>query len=397
MSRKQPETVVPFPDDNVVAVGSRYKALGRVLDRTALPGLPKPLPLIQSWVDTRSAVVMIGATGSNKTFALIGWACSVASGSPWLGHEVAIEPSPVIYVVGEGASGFHARIAAWEADTETSIPAGRITLVLQPESLTDPEFWADLGRLADDLGARLVILDTFSSLAPDADEMKDAAAVIRRMSVLAVNIDGAVVLAHHTGWGPQDRARGGSQLEANPDSVIVMQKLDPEDPNSIVSILRKKDKDGPSGRRIHVARVQSDDSCVLEVVEAPVDSPKKKGDRAVQEAIRSVLVDTDEFTLTVDQVLKQVGGNAPTARRVLGAMIAEGLVLQEHRPRVERNGTRRRDLLAYNERHKAFRVDASTPTEGRSASDREDGPRSGLPNPDPADGRGSRGSRRRTR
>ena len=37
----------------------------------------------------------------------------------------------------------------------------------------------------------MVVLDAFSSLAPDADETKDAALVIRRLSDLSAEINGA--------------------------------------------------------------------------------------------------------------------------------------------------------------------------------------------------------------
>jgi hypothetical protein len=385
----------PFGERTTLAdLRERYKSLGRVLDRAELPALPRPQPLIEGWADTRSSVVVIGATGTNKTFTLIGWACSTATGEPWLGHAVAIEPCPVIYVVGEGASGFDARIAAWEATTGVVVPEGRLLLLMQPESLRDPAFWEELQALAVDVGSRLIILDTFSSLAPDADETKDAAAVIRRMSMLSVTIDGVVVLAHHTGWGPQDRARGGSQLEANPDSTIVLQKLDPDEPNGVVSILRKKDKDGPSGKRIHVMRLPVENSCVLEMVDAPPETTKKRGDGPVREAIRSVLLSQDEFSLTSEQVIKQVGGSAPTARRVLSALVADGTVLQEHRPRAEGDRTRHRDLLAYNDLHKAFRVGDPTPTNGRSGLVGEARRDTASRNPDPKTGRGSRGQKR---
>src|ERR1035437_4770697 len=229
----------------------QFKSLGRILDRSELSSLPKPRPLIEGWVDTRTTVVMIGATGTNKTFTLIGWACSTATGEPWLGHEVKIEPCPVIYVVGEGASGFDDRIAAWESAQDVTVPRERLILMLQPDSLIEPDFWDELRAFTLEVGARLVILDTFSSLAPDADETKDAAAVVRYMTRLSGEIDGSVILAHHTGWGPQNRARGGSQLESNPDGVGVLQKLEPDDPNSVVSVWRKKDKDGPSGKTVH--------------------------------------------------------------------------------------------------------------------------------------------------
>jgi RecA-family ATPase len=174
-------------------------SLGRMLDRSDLAALPKPEPLIENWVDLRTANLVVGATGTNKTFALLGWACSVATGVPWLGHRVAVDPATVIYVVGEGGSGLHSRISAWEEDNGIDVPRERLVILLLPDSISSAMFWEELCDLALVVGARLVVLDTFSSLAPAADETDDAAVVLRYMAALATDIDGAVVLAHHTG------------------------------------------------------------------------------------------------------------------------------------------------------------------------------------------------------
>jgi hypothetical protein len=283
-----PEREVIVPDDTPapLRIATRPKrlrpkypeewetTLGPILSRADLGKLPKPQPLIEGWLDLRTAVVVVGDTGTNKTFAALGWCCSVATGQPWLDHAVAIDPSPVILVVGEGAFGLHARISAWEQrhNNGKRIPDSKMYILRQPPAgLADQqsEFWEHLTDLTQRAKARLVVLDTFSSLAPGADETDDAAQVIRRMSELAVATDGTVVLTHHTGWGDKTRSRGGSQLESDPDGVILLQKSDANDPQTKVTITRKKDKDGPAGGHICVQRVPVADSCVLELTEQP--------------------------------------------------------------------------------------------------------------------------------
>ena len=91
---------------------------------------------------------------------------------------------------------------------------------VKPDSFTDRKVWAELTVEAIDLGVRFVVLDTFSSLAPDADETKDAPVFTRRLSDLAAAIDGTALAVHHPGWGDSDRTRGGYQLEANVDEVL---------------------------------------------------------------------------------------------------------------------------------------------------------------------------------
>ena len=155
-----------------------YPLLGRALTRADLATLPKPEPLIVDWLDLRTAVVVIGDTGTNKTFVVLGWCCSIATGRPWLDHAVKIGPTPVVLIVGEGAFGLHDRITAWEA--ENGATADTLYVFRQPPgNLTNPEFWDQVTDFARECGARFVALDTFSSLAPSADETDDAAQVVR--------------------------------------------------------------------------------------------------------------------------------------------------------------------------------------------------------------------------
>lgn len=292
---------------------ARRAKLGRVLDLAGLAALPDPEPLIEGVLTYRSAVLMVGATGTNKTFTALGMACSVATGKPWLGRAVALT-GPVVYVVGEGAFGLKHRIAAWQEHNGATVPPGSMRFALRPASLADPEFWAALADLVRELSARLVVLDTFSSLAPDADETTDAARATRYLADLAADNDCTAILVHHTGWGPQDRARGGSQLEANVDEVLVLKKADPEDPNSQVSIKRKKVKDGPAGAEIWVERVEVGPSVVLSETSGPEETKGAGTRRPGHADLQRIVADW-------------VAANPPTtAKKVITAVMAESKV-----------------------------------------------------------------------
>ena len=256
----------------------RKNILGEVFSRADLKKIPKPEPLIEDWLYLRTTVMLAGATGTDKTFTLIGWGCSVATGQPWLGHDVTIRPVrgrkvsgyPVILVIGEGAGGLDGRIAAWEEDNGTVVPPEMLTVLRLPPSIMDEKFWKELTTLALTRGARFIAFDTFSSLAPGADETKDAAWVIRKMEELSVALDGTVVMSHHSGWSDKLRVRGGSQLEFNPDTVVIASKTSEDDDSAPVRLWLKKDKDGPTqGRKIYVSRRSVLGSCVLEIVDAP--------------------------------------------------------------------------------------------------------------------------------
>lgn len=322
--------------------------LGDVYDRTELSRIPKPKPVIEGWLTTGTAT-LVGATGTNKTFTLIGWACSIATGKPWLDCDVKIPPAPVILVIGEGAGGLDDRISAWEAENGVTIPRGMLTILRLPPTIMDAEFWDDLTELAVTRGARLVWLDTFSSLAPEADETKDAAWVIRGLEELQASMGGGVVgISLHSGWEAKLRARGGSQFEANPDSVIVASKTNEDDDNAPVRLWLKKNKDGPNGLRMYVQRRAVDASCVLEETAEPSAATSgRKHKVSSGDEIRAgivALVEGRPWLLTKDEVVKGAPGGTTRAREAFDVLVTEGGLVMEKRKRPEGLGRNKRPV-----------------------------------------------------
>ena len=213
---------------------------------------------------------MPGDTGTNKTFVAVGWACSIATGAPWLGRGVCIEPSTVVLVVGEGEHGLDARITAWELEHAVKVPQERIRVLVRPSidenNASEETFWQQLAAFAKAVDSRFVVFDTLSSLMPAVDETKEAATVLALLHGLIAEINGTAVLLHHVGWNNPGRVRGGTQFEQNADAVIVLKKTNTDDPDGAVELIRKKVKDGPSGAKIYIQRVPSGTSCVLKEV-----------------------------------------------------------------------------------------------------------------------------------
>lgn len=230
----------------------------RLLRRSALASLPPVEPLIANMISLRSAGIIVGPTGVGKTFTTLGLACAVATGTPWLGRTTT--RTPVLYVVGEGAYGLDARISAWEQEYGVPVGDDDLAFRVKPGSLIEVGTWSELFADAREIGARWVVLDTFSSLASDADETKDAAVIMRRLSDLAVALDGTASLVHHPGWSDADRVRGGYQFEANADEVLLLKRGNKRDE---IVMKRKKVKEGPDGEEIPLLRKSAHGSLVI--------------------------------------------------------------------------------------------------------------------------------------
>jgi hypothetical protein len=289
-----------------------------ILRRSQLRDLPPVEPLIEGMISLRSTVMLIGSSGAGKTFLSIAWGCSIGTGTPWLGREV--QRAKVLYTVGEGANGLDDRITAWERAWGVKVGDDDVMFSIRPESLAEMTTWVEMRREAADLGCRVIILDTFSSLAPDADETKDAATTMRRMSDLAAAIDGTVILVHHPGWGDATRARGGSQLESNADEVLILHgtKTDP-----LIALERKKVKEGVSGEKTWLRRKPAHGSVIIEGVGA---QEQIEALAATAEQIARLVFGIDTFTRSQlrDALMERMSVSNSTAYQHITAMKESG-------------------------------------------------------------------------
>lgn len=339
---RDPATAMTLAD----SVPPRYQHLGRVLDLKELAELPPPMPLIEGLIDQRQAVVVVGDTGTNKTFAMVALACAVASGEPWLGHAVCIEPSPVIFVAGEGGSGLSRRFRAWRKHHNRRFPSSRVTLAILPADISQSHgFWVELGDLALRIGARLVVLDTLSSLAPAASETEYPALLLRAMSDLAAAADCTVVVCHHTGWKEKGRARGGSQIHANADCVLVLQKTSTVGANTPVSLEVAKSKEREAGNIVYFQRANVDlgagvQSCVLEVIDSPARLARPDRKAAVQEALLAEVA-AHPWTHSKTSLATAVTGTHSSKLGTIESLIASGQIAAEPRTSENASGTSR--------------------------------------------------------
>lgn len=182
----------------------------------------RPAELIEDFVPSGGVAVLAGAPGTGKSFVALSWAAAVAEGAQWFGH--ATRQTRVVYVLGEGFSGFGDRIAAWEKvnGRPMSEAVHFVDGVQLGIDLKYPEAVDQLIAYVEPVRPGLIIVDTFSVLAGVSNENDNAevAAVMKNMNRIVQTTGATVVLVHHV-TKTSRTVRGASAFVGNADTVVI--------------------------------------------------------------------------------------------------------------------------------------------------------------------------------
>lgn len=215
--------------------------------RSELEALEPPTPLIEGVIDVGTMVVLAGQFGTFKSFATVGWACSVATGAPWMGRAVPVA-KPVLYVAAEGASGIKLRVRAWEMANGIDVPDHMLITLALAINIGDDEACRELLTVCREFNIGMVIFDTLHRVTGGLDEnsSKDMHRVTYVADALRETLNATTVYAHHTGHGGA-RSRGASSIEDDADCVWVTRLTGDQgrDPNKPRQFEQRKTKDSP--------------------------------------------------------------------------------------------------------------------------------------------------------
>lgn len=211
-----------------------------------IKNFPDPEWLIEGMLPEHSLALLYGPWGVHKTFMALDMALSVASGRPWGPlKENKMEPRPVVYLAGEGAHGFKARLGAWlEQAGYDDVPLFHLVPAM-------PLFAVDeqLKQLAEaikeaHIRPAMIVVDTVARAMAGMDEnaQKDAAVFVARCDELRRAFDAALLGVHHTG---KDQSRGARGSTVLPGSVDVLIRVEPAAAAHEVILHMEKQKDGP--------------------------------------------------------------------------------------------------------------------------------------------------------
>jgi len=215
--------------------------------------------LVNGMVTLGDVGILAGESGTGKTFIGVDLGMAVARGMSWMGRRV--EPGMVIYNAGEGGMGLKKRLRAYRQvhglRTDERIPF--ITLPdpidlytsddMTEKLLAECKHWQEM---LPDEKLRLIVIDTFSTATPGADEnsAKDMTVVLKRGARLARETAATVIFVQHMNAGGE-KVRGWTGIKANVDSVLICLNQDYRDDQGreVFALVQDKCKDGRRGTK----------------------------------------------------------------------------------------------------------------------------------------------------
>jgi RecA-family ATPase len=229
---------------------------------TELGDIPQPKWLIDQHV-TDGLTVMYGPPKSGKTFMALDWALSMASGRDWHGNKA--EPSPVLYVSGEGAGGLHKRVTAWKK--ANGVGSSRLYFIPFGARIVEREHVVQLRQDVHATGARLLVIDTLarSMAGKDENSAQDMGTAIQALDWLREKEGCGVLVLHHSGVDGT-RPRGSTALFGAADTLIRV-----EGEGNMMKLSCEGQKDAMPFRPAHFQLKRTDPSVTLSPVSAMKD------------------------------------------------------------------------------------------------------------------------------
>ncbi len=237
------------PEEEGIWRKGRY----RVHARSAISSLPDPSWTVKGLIPRDTYCILHAPESSYKTFMALDVAMSVATGFPksgtsrWTDADID-HPGPVIYVTGEGLSGFRKRIRGWEIVHNEGKEVDRFYLLdPAPRLMEDPGDWRGLIESLPDRPS-LIVIDTISRVMQGVSEnaQENASLFTAMADMMRTFGEGTSVLAlHHTNKG--GTSRGSGVFTADADVVLKAGDKSQHGGNWFTSLEVVKMKDAEQG------------------------------------------------------------------------------------------------------------------------------------------------------
>jgi len=224
-----------------------------VLTRADEIEICKPDWLLRGVLERDTFALIFGDPGCGKSFLAIDWACRIATGTAWRGHEV--KAAPVVYVAGEGRQGFGRRIRAW--GEHNGVGLADAPLYAAPAvAIADMNELIRLVSAVQSLPAppALIVLDTLARCFGGGDEnsTQDMSKFVSACDALRRHYGCTILVVHHTGHADKNRARGAIALKAALDAEYRLVK----DDKLLLTATKMKDAEMPAPIAMELVTVE---------------------------------------------------------------------------------------------------------------------------------------------
>lgn len=226
------------------SVREQQRASGAGLQRYKdIMGLPVVSWLVKGLFINGGINALFGPSGAGKSFVAIDVAIAIAEGRQWHGRRT--KSRPVVYVALEGQAGIQQRLNAWAKLNGSPPPDSFMVYMPRQFSLLNPMDTDTLLEMTRKAGLLepVFIIDTLSRATSGMDEnaAEDMTRALAALERLRGEVNGSIIIVHHTGKDKKMGLRGHSSLKAALDGAIF---VDHEEDGSR-SWSSDKVKDGP--------------------------------------------------------------------------------------------------------------------------------------------------------
>jgi hypothetical protein len=239
----------------------------------------EPAWLIDGLLPARGLACIIGPPKSGKSFFASDMLCTVARGAPYAARKTL--QGPVIYLTGEGVSGFKRRLVAMRQYLGIEGKGVPFVMIDDVPDLGSPQ--TDLADLIADLEQfltvnragmpRAIALDTLARCMGEADEnsARDMGRFVNRCTAIERHFGCVVVVVHHVGKNPERGGRGSNALNGAADVTMVVEKFE-----TYSRVRIEEMKDGREGQEWTFRLVPYDLSATFEAgCATPSATPEK--------------------------------------------------------------------------------------------------------------------------
>ena len=240
--------------------------------------------LVKGWLGSEAVSVVYGDSNCGKSFFGLDISAHVASGQPWMGHNV--RKGRVLYLACEGGiKSYGPRIEAIrnaKSDLYGRGMADHFMLLPNPVDLHGDKDVAAISAALPDLDFSLIVVDTLAMSIGGGSEndSADMGKYIQNIFSLKACYNCHVMIIHHSGKDKSKGSRGHSSLRAAVDTEIEV-----KDEGGFRTATCKKQRDMENGKKVAFTLrgvdLGLDDendpitSCVLEHADVDLSSLKK--------------------------------------------------------------------------------------------------------------------------